>query len=97
MAKYNKRYSSNEETTLRLKIYQHNVEKINKINSDPTKTYKAGINQFTDMTHEELVRKILMKELPHVRKNLHNKYYEHLAVPNAIDWTTKGAVTPVKN
>lgn len=44
MAKYNKHYSSNEETTMRLTIYENNVEKINRINSDPTKTYKAGIN-----------------------------------------------------
>jgi C1A family cysteine protease len=97
LTKFNKHYSSNEETTLRLKIYQHNVEKINRINSDDTKTYKAGINQFTDMTHEELIRKILMRELPKFESNTHTKYFEHLEVPNTIDWTTKGATTAVKN
>jgi len=49
------------------------------------------------MTHEELVRKILMKELPPHRSNIHNNYFADLEVPNTLDWTTKGAVTPVKN
>lgn len=44
LVKFDKHYSSNEETAYRLKIYQENVDKINKINNDPTKTYKAGIN-----------------------------------------------------
>jgi len=73
------------------------LKKINRINSDDTKTYKAGINQFTDMTHEELIRKILMRELPKFESNTHTKYFEHLEVPNTIDWTTKGATTAVKN
>jgi len=57
-----------------------------------------GVNQFSDMSQEEFVEKVLTK-----MTNLHTlqpktfieETYE--PIPNGVDWRTSGAVSPVKN
>lgn len=82
-----------QEEAYRRIIFEKNVIAINKHNSDPTQTYKMGINQFTIYTEEEFTLKFLanipMNEAPQT-----DFTYE---IPNAIDWTTQGKVTAVKN
>ena len=48
--KYGKTLSSDLELVYRAKIYENFVEEMNKHNADKTKTWKMGINQFSDMT-----------------------------------------------
>lgn len=55
-----------------------------------------GVNQFTDLTHEEFVEKMLMNNIPK------STYVEasNLPVvdpPTEVDWRAKGKVTDVKN
>ncbi|KAI8420735.1 hypothetical protein MSG28_007958 [Choristoneura fumiferana] len=50
---FGKRYSSQKETEQRFAIFVHNLKQINKINSQHL-TWVAGINQFADMTTEEV-------------------------------------------
>lgn len=47
------------EADYRLSIFNKNVEMINRYNADSTQTYTLGINEFTDMTYEELSNKYL--------------------------------------
>lgn len=56
--RYGHKWSVEEDTYRRL-IYLKNVEIINKHNSDPSQTYKKGINQFTALTKEEFVSSYL--------------------------------------
>merc|ERR1712018_847981 len=57
-AKYNKTYFDETENVYRQRIFQRNVELINKHNSEAETgkhTYKLGVNQFADLTKEEWV------------------------------------------
>ena len=42
-----------EEEPYRLRIFMENVAKINNHNSDPSQTYKMGINMFTHLSQKE--------------------------------------------
>merc|ERR1719264_1233069 len=63
--------------------------------------YKLGLNQFADMTEDEFTMsymgykptKKMWDGLPYL--GTHKAGNETL--PDAVDWTTKDAVTPVKN
>lgn len=50
---FNKVYTINEET-FRKNIFESNLKQILKHNYDPTKTWKANVNQFTDRNEVEL-------------------------------------------
>ena len=49
-----KGYSSPAEQSFRLGVFQANLEKIREHNADSSKTWTMGLNQFSDMTDEEL-------------------------------------------
>ena len=49
-----KLYSSPAEQSYRLSIFQQNLEMIKAHNADSSKTWTMGLNQFADMTDEEL-------------------------------------------
>merc|ERR1712083_117522 len=62
--------------------------------------YQLGINQFSDLTTDEVVAsytglkpKSTWADLPHLGTHTYNGE----ALADSIDWTTQGAVTPVKN
>lgn len=40
-------------------VYNKNVQQINLHNSDPTRTFEQGVNQFTDLTQEEFAATLL--------------------------------------
>src|SRR4051812_5734077 len=51
---FDKKYGSEEEAIMRMRIFQENMRKIHLINNDPNSKWKAGINHLTDRTPEEL-------------------------------------------
>ena len=55
---FGKVYSSPEEQSFRLRIFSQNAAAINEHNSNPEKTYTQGLNQFSDMTDDELRAKL---------------------------------------
>jgi cathepsin L len=96
---FGKVYNGDEATT-REAIYNTAVEEMTAHNSDATQTYTQGLNQFTDLTLQEFqalpirgYKAGLKQNLPKV--GVHEYSGETLAT--SIDWTTKGAVTPVKD
>jgi len=94
MRSYNKSYSSDEFQT-RYSIFKNNLDFINTHNASPTKTFEVGLNAFADLTGAEFSRNF---------KGLKPKIYTpgpavkgSLALPVSWDWTSQGAVTPVRN
>jgi len=93
--KYEKRYSSLEERSLRREIYEGNLRFVQNHNLDGTKTYTVGINRFADLTSQEFARLHLQEP----REVVVAPSQERVAapLPTSWDWSAKGAVGPVQN
>lgn len=85
----------------RVAIFASNVDMIEKHNADPSQTFKMGMNQFTHLTFDEFKEAVNLNGIkrPNLRKStgVHNAPSDLSSLPSSIDWTTKGAVTPVKD
>lgn len=91
-----KRYETELEHRYRFSVFAENYANINYKNS-LNRTVTLGLNKFADLTIDEFVSShlsgyTLKSEKQYLRKGLPIK-----ALPTEIDWTTKGAVTSVKN
>ena len=56
-----------------------------------------GINEFTDMTQEEFVQKILVNNMMDMKTIDAKKESIEVEAPTEVDWRNKGVMTPVKN
>merc|ERR1712232_505260 len=88
-----------DEEQKRFGIFKDNYDYVTSENAKDL-GYKLGINQFSDLTADEVVAsytglkpKSTWADLPHLGTHTYNG--EALAA--SVDWTTKGAVTGVKN
>lgn len=75
-------------------MFLENLAKIDAHNAKKDRTYEMGVNQFTHLTTEEFAQIYLTS----VRQT-ETKEVETVDDPlvGDVDWTTQGAVTPVKN
>ncbi|OMO98803.1 hypothetical protein COLO4_13686 [Corchorus olitorius] len=98
MAQYGRIYKDENEKDKRFKIFKENVARIDSFNAANDKPYKLGINQFADLTNEEF-RASRNGYKAHMCSDRAASFkYENVSdVPSAMDWRTKGAVTPVKD
>jgi len=100
MLKFEKNYAP-EEFFRRFSIFKFNVDFIFNHNSGNS-TYECGVNQFSDLTSAEF-KAIYLGFKPELADSSSKviSLRDLEAVPieagASIDWTTKGAVTPVKN
>jgi len=79
-------------------VFKDNVDFINDHNANHAEElgYTVAVNQFADMTKTEYKRTMLGYNA--LRKPVREtELLDESAAPASIDWTTKGAVTPVKN
>jgi len=97
---YGKKYSSTIEEMQRFEIFKVNMDFIHTMNSKKT-TFQLGVTEFADLTADEFGAShfgfakpdSVWGSLPKLGTHVYNG--EPLA--DSVDWTTKGAVTPVKN
>lgn len=91
---YNKTYTPTERD-YRNSVYNDNLLKIARHNAAGTNTWTMGVNKFADLTSEEFSDRYVGGVLG--RRNNNHVRYILGAPPASVDWTTKGAVTPIKN
>eukprot|EP00397_Hematodinium_sp_SG-2012_P035038 GEMP01037639.1.p1 GENE.GEMP01037639.1~~GEMP01037639.1.p1 ORF type:complete len:370 (+),score=66.76 GEMP01037639.1:28-1110(+) len=97
--KFNKTYrTETEEHDKRLGVFKKNVDFINRENAK-NNSYVLGIGPFADLTIEEFRDQIRAKRPTNLWGNLKRAgvHVKSGDVPDEIDWTTKNAVTEVKN
>ena len=86
----------------KMSVFQANALHVHEHNSNPHATFSLHLNEFADLTFEEFQTNHLGYK-PHLSLGDANQAripdFRHadVSVPDEIDWTTLGAVTPVKN
>lgn len=101
-SKFGKSYQSVEEEKNRFGIWQKNIDHIN-VENAKGHSYELGENQFTDQTSDEFVTANMGFKMPDLSQMyggaafLGNHTFNGEALADSVDWTTKGAVTPVKD
>ncbi|CAD7088593.1 unnamed protein product [Hermetia illucens] len=104
---YNRNYNSPKELRYRKEIFNENLQKIIKHNEQYEEgllSYTKGVNQFTDLTFEEVQNKLLTckgsiasEVARYSSVDVDILQVDDNEVPDSIDFREKGYVTPVKN
>ncbi|KAF7849059.1 hypothetical protein BT93_L1286 [Corymbia citriodora subsp. variegata] len=103
MSRHGRDYKDVAEKAKRLKIFSENLRFIEEFNGAANRTYKVGLNKFSDLTNEEFVAAYTGYKLPSssTRRNSSQvnsfKYQGSDSIPESVDWVKKGAVNPIKN
>lgn len=92
--KYGHTFSESEDAYRRF-VFDLNMGKIKEHNADASQTYQMGVNQFTAYTEKEFVS-LFLNPRPY-NPDWQHEDLEPVPINSDIDWTTKGAVSPVKN
>jgi hypothetical protein len=97
--KFGKAYNGDDEYATRKAIYEENMKWIEAENAKGN-SWTVGETRFTDLTSEEFKTKFvsgykapsaMLGDLPYLGE------HETVESTGSVDWTTKGAVTPVKD
>ena len=94
---FGRAYGTTEEETMRFNVFRQNAAKVVAHNSKGL-SWTMGLNQFADLTEEEFAAKYIGGFRPSTGpKNYELSHLRAVDLPSSIDWSTKGAVTPIKN
>jgi len=97
---YNKQYNEMQEVVRRT-IWEKNLKAIhehNLLRDEGAHDFSAGINEYSDMTHEEYKQTLLgYKQSNVTRQSALFMAPSNVNVPKSVDWRKEGYVTPVKN
>uniref|UniRef100_A0A453H5R1 Vignain n=1 Tax=Aegilops tauschii subsp. strangulata TaxID=200361 RepID=A0A453H5R1_AEGTS len=100
MAKFNRVYKDGTEKAQRFEVFKANVAFIESFNAENRKFW-LGVNQFTDLTNDEFRATKTNKGLKMSGGRAPTGFkYSNVsidALPTAVDWRTKGVVTPIKD
>lgn len=100
LVKHGKSYNGLGEKGKRFEIFKDNLRYIDQQNSLPNRTYKLGLNQFSDLTDDEY-RSMYLGTRPaaNLSNSGNDRYLPKLgdSLPNSVDWREKGAVVQVKD
>ncbi|XP_070960030.1 cathepsin F-like isoform X1 [Oncorhynchus clarkii lewisi] len=99
MVRYNRTYSSNEDTERRLRIFHENLKTAEKLQSLDLGTAEYGVTKFSDLTEDEF-RTLYLNPLLSQQKfqrSMKPAAMTHSPAPPSWDWREHGAVSPVKN
>ena len=97
LSKFNKVYETETELLQRYEMFTKNVNIINNHNENEAASagYTMAINQFTDWTTQEFSAYLTYNGT--AKKHDRIVLLDETDLATSVDWTTKGAVTPVKN
>lgn len=100
-AEHGKSYASGAAEAKAFSAFAANEEKIAAHNGRGDSSFELGHNEFSDLTSDEFFAGRLGYNASLAKaeaREMHVSTPEMLAAaPDAVDWTTKGAVTPIKN
>ncbi|XP_030441478.2 ervatamin-B-like [Syzygium oleosum] len=101
MTRYGRDYKDVAEKAKRLKIFMENLQFVEEFNGAANRTYKVGLNKFSDLTNEEFMATYTGYKSPSsTRSNssqVHSFEYQGLNdIPESVDWVKQGAVNPIK-
>lgn len=94
LSEHNKVYEG-DEVQYRFSVFKSTMDNINEHNKG-NHSWTMGINQFSDLTPTEF-EKIYLGYIHRPNSNKNYADLSGLPTANDIDWTTKGAVTPIKD
>nr|AGL33707.1 cathepsin L4 [Sinonovacula constricta] len=98
---FDKKYDNVFEHLYRRSIFQDNLQYIEEHNRQFAKgkySYTLGVNEFTDLKHEEFLELYTSRITIVTSINMSQVGSEYdVEVPDTVDWRTKGYVTPVKD
>jgi KDEL-tailed cysteine endopeptidase len=103
ITKFEKTYKTAEEYAMRFAIFVENRIYVHRMNMDKDQTATFALNEFADLTWQEFRGTYVGGFKPSIEKrweglrHLGTHKYSGAELPSEVDWTTKGAVTPVKN
>ncbi|CAM8937742.1 unnamed protein product [Rhodiola kirilowii] len=97
-----KAYNAIGEKERRYAVFKDNLKFIDEHNSQEGRTYKLGLNAFTDLTVVEYRSRFLGTKMDLKRRDSRPGSVRYSVVEGeklleSVDWRTKGAVAPVKN
>ncbi|XP_076939635.1 cysteine proteinase COT44-like [Bidens hawaiensis] len=100
LTKYGKVYKVDGEKEKRFQIFKDNLRYIDQHNSGGH-SYKLGLNKFADLTVEEYRLLYTRERMIDSKRKLNNVNRYSIrsgdALPDSIDWRTKGAVAAIKD
>uniref|UniRef100_A0ACD5YCE0 Uncharacterized protein n=1 Tax=Avena sativa TaxID=4498 RepID=A0ACD5YCE0_AVESA len=110
-AEHNKAYSTPAEESNRLHVYARNIRHIEATNTGAGLTYELGETAYSDLTSDEFMamytspRSLISDDATTIITtragpiDARQQVYvnESLGAPLMVNWTSRGAVTPVKN
>ena len=101
VTEFGKNYAADsEEWSFRAVLFAERLEAVRAHNADASKTYKMGVNQFTDGTAEEFKAAKGYAGTSHAATAdaaTVAAAARGAVVPDSLDWREKDVVTPVKN
>lgn len=102
MAQHRRIYKDTAEKDRRYHVFKCNVDYIVAANNNASRMYKLGLNQFADLTNDEFaaLRAGLRSNGANTAaasRSVGSDGIASASVPSAVDWRSKGAVTPIKD
>jgi len=99
---FSKTYETVKEAEDRRRLFEGRLSEIRTHNADPTKTWKKGVNQFTDRTDAEFGQLLGLKKSLLYRQKMAMPQTQVVAeklkdLPSDIDWRDWGVITDVKD
>jgi len=95
LAEHNKSYGTREEYEFRLNEFSKKVAFVQKHNALYPDEHTVGLNFMADWSEDEYAK--IRGYKPELKKANNVVNLDTSNLKDAIDWRTKGAVTPVKN
>lgn len=98
-SQFRKEYFSMSEMEYRLRVFEETLAMVRKHNADPSNTYTLGINQFSDMTFQELSAYYLSedKEDSYVGNGQQAQLHKSKEPAREVDWRKANIVSKPKN